>query len=79
MAQFFDVSSVWDLDSYQVSLAHWVNVYSSIYELPEDDRPSDAVIHDDLALDLWFKNRGKGQRGSSGTSITNHKASRTIA
>ena len=39
----------------QLSLAYWSNFYQNIYEMMPDDRPNDATINDDDALDAYMK------------------------
>ena len=39
----------------QLNLVYWSNYYSNIYEMMPEDRPSDAVIEDDDALDAYMK------------------------
>ncbi|RLI64840.1 MAG: hypothetical protein DRO67_03535 [Candidatus Asgardarchaeum californiense] len=40
----------------QLSLSYWSNFYQSIFEMMPEDRPIDAVIEDDDALDAYMKN-----------------------
>jgi len=37
-----------------LSLAYWSNFYQSIYEMMPDERPSELVIEDDEALDIFM-------------------------
>jgi hypothetical protein len=39
-----------------LGLAYWSNYYDNIYQMMPEDRPSDAVIEDDDALDAYMKN-----------------------
>lgn len=39
-----------------LNLAYWSNFYDNIYQMLSEDRPSDAVIEDDDALDAYMKN-----------------------
>lgn len=39
----------------QLNLVYWSNFYQNIYEMLPEDRPSDAIIEDDDALDSYLK------------------------
>lgn len=39
-----------------MSLYHWGSWYRTVYELPMSDRPDDAIIEDDVAVDMWYRN-----------------------
>ena len=43
-----------DYSSDQFNLAYWSNYYQNIYEMLPEDRPSDMVIEDDQALDVYM-------------------------
>jgi hypothetical protein len=38
----------------QVNLVYWSNFYQGVYELGPEDRPSDLIIEDDDALDIFM-------------------------
>lgn len=58
----------------QLNLVYWSNFYQNIYEMLPEDRPSDAIIEDDNALDSYLKayyeerNREDAVRRSQKTS-----------
>lgn len=64
--KFFGVGSVWDMDIQQIELAHWLRLYTDVYELPDDQRPDDYVIENDDRFDVWLEEimRPKQKRGS---------------
>lgn len=39
----------------QLSYINWIIFYSSVYDLPDDERPSDEKIRTDSLLDTWVK------------------------
>lgn len=49
-----------EFDSEQQNLLYWSQVYDSVYDAYE--RPSDAIINDDEALDKWFENQNKKEK-----------------
>lgn len=77
---FFNVKSVWDLDIAQTIFLHWVMVYTSVYELPNSDRPSEEVINDDERFDEWFERYTRGQiKPKAGAEdFYEHRASRRV-
>jgi len=38
-----------------LNLAYWSNFYQNIYEMMPKDRPPDAIVEDDEALDAYMK------------------------
>lgn len=44
-----------DYTTDQLNLVYWSNYYQNIYEMLSSDRPSDATIDDDDALDAYMK------------------------
>lgn len=67
----------------QLSLAYWSYFYDSLSEMMPEDRPSDATIEDDDALDLYMKDyferrsredaASKGRKGNTKNSAWDHK------
>lgn len=49
-----------ELDAEQEALVYWSQVYDAAFEAYE--RPSDAIIDDDDALDAWFEEQGKKRK-----------------
>ena len=39
----------------QLNLVYWSNFYQNVYEMLPEDRPSDTIIEDDMALDAYLK------------------------
>jgi len=58
----------------QLNLVYWSNFYQNVYEMLPEDRPSDVIIEDDIALDSYLKayyeerNREDAARRSQKTS-----------
>jgi len=51
----FPIEHAADLSKAQLWLLHWIQVYDWAYSLPEKERPSDAVIENDIRFDDWYK------------------------
>jgi len=47
--------SIKDYTVDQLNLIYWSHFYQSIYEMMPDDQPSEAIIDDDEALDVYMK------------------------
>ncbi|HEC66292.1 MAG TPA: hypothetical protein ENI23_13465 [bacterium] len=39
----------------QLSLAYWSHYYQSVFDMMADEKPSDSIIEDDMALDAFMK------------------------
>lgn len=78
--KFYNVQDVWQLDDVRLYLVHWVQVYSSIYEMPENERPSEDVINDDARLDRWFMSRPSSSKNNEydDSNFGDYKAHRSL-
>lgn len=79
--KFYNVQDVWQLDDVRLYLIHWVQVYCSIYEMPENERPTEDVIEDDARLDRWFISRPSSrtkQNEFDDSNFGDYKAHRSL-
>lgn len=78
--KFYNVQDVWQLDDVRLYLIHWVQVYCSIYEMPEKERPSEDVIEDDARLDRWFVSRPSSNNSNEydDSNMGDYKAHRSL-
>ena len=59
----------------QLGLMHWSNYYQSIYEMLPSDRPDEATINDDDALDKYMEEYFKEAEQEARISRTQNKGS----
>ena len=61
---FPGVKSAFDLTLQQTSLLRWINLYDSVYQLDDVERPIDQIISDDERFDAWYKSFADERRRS---------------
>jgi hypothetical protein len=74
----FPIKNASELSDTQSLFLHWIELYDWVFSLPDNERPNDRVIHDDVSFDVWHKSflakRMSDSRGSSasGKSASSH-------
>lgn len=56
-----------------LGLAYWSNHYDNIYQMMPEDRPSDAIIEEDDALDAYMKNYYEERNREAATSRSKNR------
>jgi hypothetical protein len=57
--KFFNVESVGQLDSVQLLISYWIDLYESLNEMLTSDRPKQYIIENDYAFDEWLASWSK--------------------